>query len=168
MKDIEKTVNAFSKRVSLPMEKIGGGYNDSSSCSNPKKIFSMAKQGSVNKTKAQYEQISTESKFFTPPPGPKSRCTTPFTKVRSPTPVSEQKKRTYSMIPNSDASDATSSFRGRTGTGTKMSLRKRSPSPIITGKVSTFRSKFESIPTKSECTNSSTIPRTTRLKSREP
>ena len=60
------------------------------------------------------------------------------------------------------------SFRGRTGTGTRMSLRRRSPSPVVTGKVLSFRDKFENYPKDSSRKDSSTIPRTYRLKSREP
>ncbi len=33
--------------------------------------------------------------------------------------------------------------RGRTSTGTRMNLKKRSPSPVVTGKVSSYRNKFE-------------------------
>merc|ERR1719208_711224 len=47
-----------------------------------------------------------------------------------------------------------------------MSLRKRSPSPVVTGKVSSFRSKFECAPPPPS--TSQTIPRTYRLKSRDP
>eukprot|EP00092_Neocalanus_flemingeri_P027419 GFUD01029736.1.p1 GENE.GFUD01029736.1~~GFUD01029736.1.p1 ORF type:complete len:1514 (+),score=324.17 GFUD01029736.1:225-4766(+) len=168
MRDIEKTVNSFTKQVSLPIGKIDGGHVDYTSTPNPKKIFSMANQGSVNKTKDRYEQRSIESRIPLPLQGPKSRCTTPFSKTRSPSPAIEPKKRTYSITPNSEASDASLSFRGRTGTGTRMSLRKRSPSPVVTGKVSNFRSKFENAPIYSSATNASTIPRTHRLKSREP
>ena len=34
--------------------------------------------------------------------------------------------------------------RGLTSTGTRMNLKKRSPSPVVTGKVSSYRNKFES------------------------
>ena len=34
--------------------------------------------------------------------------------------------------------------RGRTSTGTRMSMKKRSPSPVVTGKVSSFRSAKQS------------------------
>jgi len=166
MTDIEKTVNSFTKQVSLPIGKYYGGVDDYSSIQNPKRIFSTAKQGSVNKTKDRYEQKSIDSKIPVPLQGPKSRCTTPFSKTRSPSPAIEQKKRTYSITPNSESSESSILFRGRTGTGTKMNFRKRSPSPVVTGKVSSFRSKFESAP--SPRLNSSTIPRTQRLKSREP
>ena len=46
----------------------------------------------------------------------------------------------------------------------KLNLKKRSPSPVVTGKVSSFRSKFENVPSAA----AQTIPRTYRLKSREP
>ena len=143
-----------------------GSQIDYSSSPNSKKIFSMANQNSVNKTKDRYEQRSIEYRSPIPMQGPKSKCTTPFSKTRSPSPAIEQKKRTYSITPNSEACDASLSFRGRTGTGTRMSLRKRSPSPVITGKVSSFRNKFENIPMHSSNTTASTMPRTNRL--REP
>eukprot|EP00090_Calanus_glacialis_P003873 TRINITY_DN12907_c0_g1_i1.p1 TRINITY_DN12907_c0_g1~~TRINITY_DN12907_c0_g1_i1.p1 ORF type:complete len:1505 (+),score=299.61 TRINITY_DN12907_c0_g1_i1:210-4724(+) len=164
MTDIEKTVNSFTKQVSLPIGKYYG--SDYISTPNPKRIFSTANQGSVNKTKDRYEQKSIDSKIPVPLQGPKTRSTTPFSKTRSPSPAVEQKKRTYSITPNSEACDTSLLFRGRTGTGTRMNLRRRSPSPVVTGKVSSFRSKFENAP--SPRMNASTIPRTQRLKSREP
>jgi hypothetical protein len=181
MTDIEKTVNSFTKQVSLPIGKYYGGQDNFSASKNPKRIFSTAKQGSVNKTKDKYEQKAMDSKIPVPLPGAKSRCTTPstpftpstpstpstpFSKTRSPSPAIEQKARTYSITPYSESSESSLIFRGRTGTGTKMNFRKRSPSPVVTGKVSSFRSKFENVP--SPRATASTIPRTQRLKSREP
>ena len=97
----------------------------------------------------------------------KSRGTTPFSSrsTRSPSPAVENKRRTFS-ITNPEHCEVHSPFRGRLGTGTKMTLRKRSPSPVVTGKVSSFRSKFETVP--SDSPSAQTIPRTYRLKAREP
>jgi len=162
MTDIEKTVNSFTKQVSLPIGKYYGGHEDCAMNKNPKRIFSTTKQGSVNKAKDKFEQRTLDSRI----PLPKSRCTTPLSKTRSPSPAIEQKQRTYSITPSSESSESGLLFRGRTGTGTKMNFRKRSPSPVVTGKVSSFRSKFENVP--SPRTTASTIPRTQRLKSREP
>ena len=101
----------------------------------------------------------------------KSRGTTPFSSrsTRSPSPaVDNNKKRTFS-ITNSENCEVHSPFRGRSGTGTKMTLRKRSPSPVVTGKVSSFRSKFEPVVTSNVTPASAqTIPRTYRLRAREP
>lgn len=166
MTDIEKTVNNFTKQVSLPIGKYDGGQSDYSSSPKAKRIFSMANQGSVNKTKDRYEQRTMDSKIPVLLQGPKSRGNTPFSKTRSPSPAIELKKRTYSITPNSESSETGMLFRGRSGTGTRMTLRKRSPSPVVTGKVSSFRSKFETA--SSPRTNASTIPRTQRLISREP
>ena len=79
-------------------------------------------------------------------------------------PTPDRKKRTYSITPSSDAG---SIFRGQTCTGTKMNFRKRSPSPVFTGKVSTFRNKFDNIPNNSLIGNYSTLPRTKQLISKE-
>ena len=99
----------------------------------------------------------------------KSRGTTPFSSrsTRSPSPAVENKKRTFS-ITNSENCEVHSPFRGRSGTGTKMSLRKRSPSPVVTGKVSSFRSKFEPVTSNVTPASAQTIPRTYRLKARDP
>ena len=97
----------------------------------------------------------------------KSRGTTPFSSrsTRSPSPAVD-KKRTFS-ITNPEHCEVHSPFRGRSGTGTKMTLRKRSPSPVVTGKVSSFRSKFEPVASVTP-PSAQTIPRTYRLKAREP
>ena len=97
----------------------------------------------------------------------KSRGTTPFSSrsTRSPSPAVENKKRTFSITNSENCEVHSPLFRGRSGTGTKMSLRKRSPSPVVTGKVSSFRSKFEPVVTNNV---SQTIPRTYRLKARDP
>merc|ERR1712117_397259 len=80
----------------------------------------------------------------------------------------ETKRRTFSLSSsNNDTCQVHSPFlRGRKVTGpAAVSLRRRSPSPVVTGKVSSYRSKFESVPSDLP----QTIPRTTqRLKSREP
>ena len=100
----------------------------------------------------------------------KSRGTTPFSKTRSPSPAlrNDSKKRTFSNTNSgSENCDLHSPFgRGRSGTGTKMTLRKRSPSPVVTGKVSSFRNKFEC--GQNAQSTAQTIPRTYRLKSRDP
>jgi len=56
MTDIEKTVNSFTKQVSLPIGKYYGGNEDCTMSQNPKRIFSTTKQGSVNKAKDKFEQ----------------------------------------------------------------------------------------------------------------
>ena len=49
-----------------------------------------------------------------------------------------------------------------------MNLRRRSPSPVVTGKVSSFRNKFEnSTGSPTNNNGSTTLPRNTRLKSRQ-
>merc|ERR1739844_542721 len=84
------------------------------------------------------------------------------------------KKRQLSIpagsLSSEPAGEMNSGFRGRTGTGNRLSLRKRSPSPVVTGKVSSFRNRFENNPTASHVSstlnmannNSSTVPRSYR------
>ena len=86
----------------------------------------------------------------------KSRGTTPFNnKTRSPSPAVDYKKRAFSLqngmeSPQCEVHPFSRSRRGSaaapSSTTTKLNLRKRSPSPVVTGKVSSFRSKFESVP----------------------
>ena len=95
-----------------------------------------------------------------------ARGTPPFSNTRSPSPALESKKRALSITEKCENCDGSLPFppRPRAGTGTKMSLKKRSPSPVVTGKVSSFRSRFESVPSPA----AQTIPRSYRLKSRDP
>ena len=139
--------------------------NNTSNIKAKRVPYPAANQGSVSKTKDKFEVKSREVTYVN-----KSRGTTPFSKTRSPSPApgTESKKRTFSSTNSgSENCDLHSPFaRGRSGTGTKMTLRKRSPSPVVTGKVSSFRSKFECAP--SPQSTAQTIPRTYRLKSRDP
>ena len=94
-----------------------------------------------------------------------ARGTPPFSKTRSPSPAQESKKRAASISEKCESCENTLPLRPRAGTGTKLNLKKRSPSPVVTGKVSSFRSKFEpAVPSAA----AQTIPRTYRLKSRDP
>ena len=95
-----------------------------------------------------------------------ARGTPPFSQTRSPSPAMESKKRALSITEKCDNCEGSLPFplRPRAGTGTKLSLKKRSPSPVVTGKVSSFRSKFESVPSAA----AQTVPRSYRLKSRDP
>ena len=140
---------------------------------NPRRIFARANQGSVTKTKDRFEQRTAESRIPVTLTGPRPRCTTPFSKTRSPSPSPDlrDKKRQLSIPSGSLSTEPTgetsSGFRGRTGTGNRLSLRKRSPSPVVTGKVSSFRNRFENNPTPSHVSNmannnSSTVPRSYR------
>ena len=119
-------------------------------------MFAGSKQGSVTKTKDRFEQRELESRLPVPLTGPRTRPTTPFSSTRSPSPAfdSRDKKRQLSV----GEPESPSPFRGRTGTGTRLNLRKRSPSPVVTGKVSSFRNKFENSPSYSN-NNASTVPR---------
>merc|ERR1719220_669754 len=149
MWEIERTVNSFSRPSPSKTEQVG---HSATSSPNPRRIFARANQGSVNKTKDRFEQRQAESRLPITLNGPKPRCTTPFSKTRSPSPSPDlrDKKRQLSIPGTSLSSDpgetSSSGFRGRTGTGNRMSLRKRSPSPVVTGKVSSFRTRFESNP----------------------
>ena len=83
----------------------------------------------------------------------RQRSMTPFSKTRSPSPSGPERQ-----------------VRSRTNTApTKINLRKRSPSPVVTGKVNTFRNKFEN--QKQNGVSSSilnnTVPRTFRNKTPE-
>ena len=144
---------------------------------NPRRIFARANQGSVTKTKDRFEQRTAESRIPVTLTGPRPRCTTPFSKTRSPSPSPDlrEKKRQLSIPTGSLSTEPTaemsSGFRGRTGTGNRLSLRKRSPSPVVTGKVSSFRNRFENNPTASHVSstlnlasnnNSATVPRNYR------
>ena len=141
---------------------------------NPRRIFARANQGSVTKTKDRFEQRTAESRIPVTLTGPRPRCTTPFSKTRSPSPDLRDKKRQLSIpgvLSTEPAVEVSSGFRGRTGTGNRLSLRKRSPSPVVTGKVSSFRTRFENNPTASHVTttltstsnnNSATVPRSYR------
>ena len=93
-----------------------------------------------------------------------ARGTPPFNKTRSPSPALDSKKRAFSISEKCENCENSLPLRPRAGTGTKLNLKKRSPSPVVTGKVSSFRSKFENIPSPA----AQTIPRTYRLKSRDP
>ena len=158
MQEIERTVNSFTKQNSLPTGRVTQPEQVSSP--NPRRIFAGANQGSVTKTKDRFEQRTVESRIPMSLTGPKPRCTTPFSKTRSPSPAfdSRDKKRQLS-ITGSDSTEPNTGFRGRKGTGTGMNLRKRSPSPVVTGKVSTFRSKFENSPGSSPSNNNTPPPR---------
>jgi len=166
IKEIERTVSKFSRHVSLPT----GKADPVNINNNSRKIFSNARRGSVTKTKEKYEQQAMESKIPVPLNGQRQRGTTPFSKTRSPSPSVHtlNPKRNISVTPQPDSPDSNMSFRGRTVTGNKLSLRKRSPSPVVTGKVSSFRNKFENNPTKANIEATATMPRTFRFKSREP
>ena len=148
--------------------------HSATSSPNPRRIFARANQGSVNKTKDRFEQRQAESRLPVTLNGPKPRCTTPFSKTRSPSPSPDlrDKKRQLSIPGTSLSSEpgetsSSSGFRGRTGTGNRMSLRKRSPSPVVTGKVSSFRTRFESNPSggnvvSGNSNSTSTVPRSFR------
>ena len=148
--------------------------SNSANSPNPRRIFARANQGSVTKTKDRFEQRTAESRIPVTLTGPRPRCTTPFSKTRSPSPSPDlrDKKRQLSIPAGSlsTESEMNSGFRGRTGTGNRLSLRKRSPSPVVTGKVSSFRNRFENNPTASHVSstlnmannNSSTVPRSYR------
>jgi len=165
MRDIENTLKSFSKQVFMPIGK------DNDSCqleklpsSSPRNIFRQANQGSVTKTKDKYEQRSLDYRIPLPLQSPKQKCSTPFSKTRSPSPAIEIKKNNYSRIPNwGDSLQSTDKIEK----GKRMNLRNRSPSPVVTGKVSSFRNKFETIPMDTSRIDSSNIPRTYLLKSRE-
>jgi len=81
------------------------------------------------------------------------KTTIPFSRFRSNSPqVEDKRKGSLPGFVSPGLSDGSCSpFRGRTSTGTRTSLRKRSPSPVVTGKVSSFRSKFESVSMSSNC-----------------
>ena len=139
-------------------------YNENTNTANikAKRVpYPAANQGCVSKAKDKFEVKSRESS-----PPTKSRGTTPFssrtTRSPSPAPDTAAKKRTFS-ITNSEHCEVHSPFaRGRSGTGTKLNLRKRSPSPVVTGKVSSFRSKFEPASSSGSPSSAQTIPRTFR------
>ena len=118
----------------------------------------------MTKTKEKYKQRSLESKIPLPLHGPRTLCTTPFSKTQSLNFPIELKKQPYSISPI----EPNLSFRERTGFETRISMRKRSPSSVITGKVPSFRNKFEDVPIQPSNNNTSTIPRAYQLKSREP
>merc|ERR1711971_1116826 len=171
MREIERTVNSFSRPSPTKTEQAPSNNANSP---NPRRIFARANQGSVNKTKDRFEQRTAESRIPVTLTGPRPRCTTPFSKTRSPSPSPDlrDKKRQLS-IPGTTVeptSEMSSGFRGRTGTGNRLSLRKRSPSPVVTGKVSSFRNRFENNPTASHVSstlnmsnnNSATVPRSYR------
>merc|ERR1711962_1800549 len=168
-REIVRTVNSFSRPSPSKTEQV---VHSATSSPNPRRIFARANQGSVNKTKDRFEQRQAESRLPITLNGPKPRCTTPFSKTRSPSPNPDlrDKKRQLSIPGTSLSSDpgetSSSGFRGRTGTGNRMSLRKRSPSPVVTGKVSSFRTRFESNPSGGQVVsgnnNSSTVPRSFR------
>merc|ERR1719266_1532181 len=164
MREIERTVNSFSRPSPT---KTDPPSNTSSP--NPRRIFARANQGSVTKTKDRFEQRTAESRIPVTLTGPRPRCTTPFSKTRSPSPDLRDKKRQLSIpgvLSTEPAVEMSSGFRGRTGTGNRLSLRKRSPSPVVTGKVSSFRTRFENNPAGgshvSGNNNSSTVPRSFR------
>ena len=151
--------------------------SNSANSPNPRRIFARANQGSVTKTKDRFEQRTAESRIPVTLTGPRPRCTTPFSKTRSPSPSPDlrDKKRQLSIptgsLSTEPAGEMNSGFRGRTGTGNRLSLRKRSPSPVVTGKVSSFRNRFENNPTASHVSstlnlasnnNSATVPRNYR------
>ena len=146
MREIERTVHSFAKPTSLSrsLQEPTAPQNSP----NPRRIFARANQGSVTKTKDRFEQRSAESRLPVALTGPRTRNTTPFSNTRSPSPAfdSRDKKRQLSMTAPETQQEPSLSFRGRTGTGTRLSLRRRSPSPVVTGKVSSFRSKFENSP----------------------
>ena len=139
-------------------------YNENTNTANikAKRVpYPAANQGCVSKAKDKFEVKSRESSTPT-----KSRGTTPFssrtTRSPSPAPDTAAKKRTFSVT-NSEHCEVHSPFaRGRSGTGTKLNLRKRSPSPVVTGKVSSFRSKFEPASSSGSPSSAQTIPRTFR------
>ena len=139
-------------------------YNENTNTANikAKRVpYPAANQGCVSKAKDKFEVKSRESSTPT-----KSRGTTPFssrtTRSPSPAPDTAAKKRTFS-ITSSEHCEVHSPFaRGRSGTGTKLNLRKRSPSPVVTGKVSSFRSKFEPASSSGSPSSAQTIPRTLR------
>jgi len=173
MRDIERTVNSFSRPSPTKTEPPSNASNSP----NPRRIFARANQGSVTKTKDRFEQRTAESRIPVTLTGPRPRCTTPFSKTRSPSPSPDlrEKKRQLSIPAGSLSTEPTaetsSGFRGRTGTGNRLSLRKRSPSPVVTGKVSSFRNRFENNPTASHVSstlnlasnnNSATVPRNYR------
>ena len=139
-------------------------YNENTNTANikAKRVpYPAANQGCVSKAKDKFEVKSRESSTPT-----KSRGTTPFssrtTRSPSPAPDTAAKKRTFSVT-SSEHCEVHSPFaRGRSGTGTKLNLRKRSPSPVVTGKVSSFRSKFEPASSSGSPSSAQTIPRTFR------
>jgi len=173
MREIERTVNSFSRPSPTKTEPQP---SNSANSPNPRRIFARANQGSVTKTKDRFEQRTAESRIPVTLTGPRPRCTTPFSKTRSPSPSPDlrDKKRQLSIpagsLSSEPAGEMNSGFRGRTGTGNRLSLRKRSPSPVVTGKVSSFRNRFENNPTASHVSstlnmannNSSTVPRSYR------
>ena len=121
-----------------------------------KRIFGSVNQGSVNKAKNMFEQKEIESKVAPKLQGPRQRSITPFCHTRTPSPCGPE-----------------SQMRSRTNTGpAKTSFRRRSPSPVVTGKVNSFRTKFDGTPKPNgTCspTNSFTtsLPRTFRMKTPE-
>ena len=139
-------------------------YNENTNTANikAKRVpYPAANQGCVSKAKDKFEVKSRESSTPT-----KSRGTTPFssrtTRSPSPAPDTAAKRRTFSVT-SSEHCEVHSPFaRGRSGTGTKLNLRKRSPSPVVTGKVSSFRSKFEPASSSGSPSSAQTIPRTFR------
>ena len=60
--------------------------SNSANSPNPRRIFARANQGSVTKTKDRFEQRTAESRIPVTLTGPRPRCTTPFSKTRSPSP----------------------------------------------------------------------------------
>jgi len=130
--------------------------------SSSKKMLSSPIKGSVSKTKDKFEQGRTEIPIRLQG-GARGRGTTPYSSARSPSPIVE--KRRKSSFSGFVLDQQENSSRARSNTGTRTSLKKRSPSPVVTGKVSSFRNRFESIPTPPP---TQTLGRTTRVKLREP
>lgn len=119
-----------------------------------KRIFGSVNQGSVNKAKNMFEQKEIESKVAPKLQGPRQRSITPFCHTRTPSPSGPE-----------------SQMRSRTNTGsTKTSFRRRSPSPVVTGKVNSFRTKFDEKQNGSSSSinsNTTSLPRTFRMKTPE-
>ena len=139
-------------------------YNENTNTANikAKRVpYPAANQGCVSKAKDKFEVKSRKSSTPT-----KSRGTTPFssraTRSPSPAPDTAAKKRTFSITSPEHCELHSPFARGRSGTGTKLNLRKRSPSPVVTGKVSSFRSKFEPASSSGSPSSAQTIPRTFR------
>merc|ERR1711936_767366 len=96
MREIERTVNSFSRPSPSKTEQV---VHSNTSSPNPRRIFARANQGSVNKTKDRFEQRTAESRIPVTLTGPRPRCTTPFSKTRSPSPSPDlrDKKRQLSI-----------------------------------------------------------------------
>merc|ERR1719458_811100 len=120
MREIERTVNSFSRPSPTKTEPQS---SNSANSPNPRRIFARANQGSVTKTKDRFEQRTAESRIPVTLTGPRPRCTTPFSKTRSPSPSPDlrDKKRQLSIPAGSlsTESEMNSGFRGRTPTGNR-------------------------------------------------